>query len=232
MTDRLHCAEARELAPEVALGIAPAEDRARLLWHTGDCAACREVLSELSAIADDLLTLTPEHESPAGFETQVLAQMGDRPPRWRRWRRVALLAASIVVAALVSGGITGSAVYRAQAPDRRLADSVRATLATAHGQYFATGPLRDSSGAQRGVIFGYQGNPAWIFLTVTDPPAGRYSIDVITHTGARHLLAEDVDLAATGSWGGIIPVAVHDISAVRVLDSDGRPTFTGRIVLR
>jgi hypothetical protein len=228
MTDPLHCAEARELAPEVALGIASAEDRARLLWHVADCAACREVLSELSALADDLLTLTPEHEPPAGFESQVLAQMGDRPPRRRRWRRVALYAAAIVVAALVSGG----AVYRAQAPDRRLADSVRATLATAHGQYFATGPLRDSSGAQRGVIFGYQGNPAWIFLTVTDPPAGRYSIDAITHTGARHLLAEDVDLAATGSWGGIIPVAVHDISVVRVLDSDGRPTFTGRIVLR
>ena len=228
MTDPLHCAEARELAPEVALGIASAEDRARLLWHVADCAACREVLSELSALADDLLTLTPEHEPPAGFESQVLAQMGDRPPRRRRWRRVALYAAGIVVAALVTGG----AVYRAQAPDRRLADSVRATLATAHGQYFATGPLRDSSGAQRGVIFGYQGNPAWIFLTVTDPPAGRYASDAITDTGTRHLLAEDVARAATGSWGGIIPVAVHDISVVRVLDSDGRLTFTGRIVLR
>jgi hypothetical protein len=227
MTDRLHCAEARELAPEVALGIAPAEDRARMLWHVADCAACREVLSELSAIADDLLTLTPEHEPPAGFETQVLAQIGDRPPR-RRWRRAALFAAAIVVAALVSGG----AVYRAQAPDRRLADSVRATLATAHGQYFASGPLLDTSGKQRGVIFGYQGNTAWIFLTVADPPAGRYSIEAVTHAGISHLLAEDVELAATGSWGGIIPVAVHDISVVRVLDAAGQLTFTGQIVLR
>lgn len=228
MTDRLHCTEARELAPEVALGIAPAEDRARMLWHVADCAACREVLSELSAIADDLLTLTPEHEPPAGFETQVLAQIGDRPPRRRRWRRAALFAAAIVVAALVSGG----AVYRAQAPDRRLADSVRATLATAHGQYFASGPLLDTSGQQRGVIFGYQGNTAWIFLTVADPPAGRYSIEAVTHAGVRHLLAEDVELAATGSWGGIIPVAVHDISVVRVLDAAGQLTFTGQIVLR
>ncbi|HKA69263.1 MAG TPA: hypothetical protein VKG85_09125 [Actinomycetes bacterium] len=228
MSSPLHCVEARELAPEVALEIAPAEDRARLLWHVADCAGCREVLSELSALADDLLTLTPEHEPPAGFESQVLAQMVDRPPRRRRWRRVALLAAAIVVAALVSGG----AVYRAQAPDRRLADSVRATLATAHGLYFASGPVRDPSGAQRGVIFGYQGNTAWIFLTVADPPAGRYSIDAITHTGDRHLLAEDVDLAATGSWGGIIPIAVHEISVVRVIDAAGQLTFTGQIVLR
>jgi len=228
MSDRLHCAEARDLTPEVALGIAPAEDRARLLWHVAGCAGCREVLSELSALADDLLTLTPEHEPPAGFESQVLAQMVDRPPRRRRWRRVALVAAAIVVAALVSGG----AVYREQAPDRRLADSVRATLATAHGQYFASGPISDPSGEQRGVIFGYQGKPAWIFMTVADPPAGRYTIEAITHTGERHLLAEDVDLAATGSWGGTIPVAVHEISVVRVLDPAGQVAFTGQIVLR
>ena len=231
MTDPLHCAEAGELAPEVALGIASAEDRARLLWHVGECAACREVLSELSALADDLLTLTPEHEPPAGFESQVLAQMGDRrdrPRRRRRWRRTALFAAAIVVAAVVSGG----AVYRAQGPDRRLADSVRATLATAHGQYFASGPVSDPSGEQRGVIFGYQGKPAWIFMTVADPPTGRYTIEAITHTGERHLLAEDVDLAATGSWGGTIPVAVHEISVVRVLDPAGQVAFTGQIVLR
>ena len=228
MSNPLHCAEARELAPEVALGIASAEDRARLLWHIADCTACRELLSELSTIADDLLTLTPEHEPPVGFETQVLAQMSDRPPRRRRWRRMALFAAAIVVAALVSGGT----VYRAQAPDRRLADSVRATLATAHGQYFASGAVRDPTGQQRGVIFGYQGNPAWIFLTVADPPAGRYSIEAITRTGVRHLLAEDVDLAATGSWGGIIPVAVHELSEIRVVDAAGELAFTGRIVLR
>ena len=46
------------------------------------------------------------------------------------------------------------------------------------------------------------------------------------------MLARDVDLAATGSWGGIIPVAVHEISVVRVLDAGGRPTFLGRLVLR
>lgn len=104
--------------------------------------------------------------------------------------------------------------------------------ATAHGQYFASGAGRDPAGQQRGVIFGYQGNPAWIFLTIADPPAGRYSIEAVTRTGVRHLLAEDVDLAATGSWGGIIPVAVHEISEIRIVDATGEPAFTGQIVLR
>lgn len=141
---------------------------------------------------------------------------------------MALFAAAIVVATLVSG----VAVYRAQAPDRQLAASVRATLATAHGQYFASGPVRDTSGEQRGVIFGYQGSPAWIFLTVADPPGGQYAIEAVAQTGVRHLLAEDVDLVATGSWGGIIPVAVHEISVVRVLDANGRLTLSGQLVLR
>jgi len=227
MTDPLRCAEVRELAPEVALGVAPAQDRALLLWHATECAACRELLSELSALADDVLALTREHEPPAGFETRVLTRIGDGPPR-RRWRWAALLAAAIVVAALVSGG----AVYRAHVPDRELAASVRATLATAQGQYFATGSLRDPRSEQRGIVFGYQGDPAWIFVTVAAPPAGRYIVEVVTHAGVVHVLASDVDLAATGSWGGIIPVAVHEISVVRVLDAGGRPTFLGRLVLR
>jgi len=227
MSNPLSCGEARELAPEVALGIATAEDRARLLWHVAGCTACRNELAELSALADDLLALAAEHEPPAGFESQVLARIGHKPPR-RRWRRTALFAAAVVVAAVVSGG----AVYRAQAPDRQLADSVRATLATAHGQYFASGALTDGGGAQRGVMFGYQGNPAWMFITVADPPAGRYAIEVVSHAGVTYPLVDDVDLAATGAWGGIIPIAVHDISMVRVLDADGRPVFVGRPVLR
>ena len=217
-----------DLAAEVALGIAPAEDRARLRWHATGCAGCREVLSEQSALADDLLALTPEHEPPAGFESQVLAMLGDRPPRRRRWRRVALVAAAILAAAVVSGG----AVYRAQTPDRELAASIRATLATAHGQYFASGALRDPSGGQRGTVFGYQGDPAWIFLTVTAAPTGRYAVEVVTHTGVTHRLADGVDLAVSPSWGGIVPAAIHEISVVRVLDAVGRPAFSGRFVIR
>lgn len=128
-------------------------------------------------------------------------------------------------------GVRG-AVYRSQAPDRELAASIRATLATAHGQYFAAGTLRDASGGQRGTVFGYQGNPAWIFLTVTGAPAGRYAVEVVTHAGVTHRLADGVDLAVSRSWGGIVPAAIHEISVVRVLDTDGHPAFSGRFMIR
>ncbi|MGH9250172.1 MAG: zf-HC2 domain-containing protein, partial [Acidimicrobiales bacterium] len=202
MADVPRCAEAQELAPEVALGIAPAEDRARLLWHVAECAACRSLLSELSALTDSMLALTPEQEPPAGFETQVLARIGDRTPRrrtWRTWRRAAIFAVAVAIAAAISGG----AVYLAHGPDRDLAASVRATLATGDGQYFAAAPLHDSRGERQGVAFGYQGDPAWVFVTASVPaPAGPYTIEVVTHAGVSHLLAEDVDLAGTQAWGG------------------------------
>lgn len=231
MADSPRCAEAQELAPEVALGIAAAEDRARLFGHVATCAACRDVLSELSRLCDDMLALTAPQEPPAGFETQVLARIGDRTPRPRPrriWRRVALAVAALVIGAAVSAG----AVYHAHGPDRELAASVRATLATANGQYFAAAPLHDARGEQRGVAFGYQGDPAWVFVTASLPAlSGPYAVEVVSHTGVSRRLAEDLDLGGTGAWGGTIPIAVHEVAAVWVRDADGRLVLSGQFLL-
>jgi hypothetical protein len=232
MTDPARCAEARELAPEVALGIASAQDRARLFGHVTACAACRDVLAELSALTDDMLALAVGHEPPTGFETQVLSRIGDKTPRRRTrriWGRVALLAAALVITAVVSAGV----VYHAGGPDRGLAASVRATLTTGNGQYFTAAPLRDSSGERLGVAFGYQGEPAWVFVTARLPPtSGRSAIEIVTHTGVSRLLADNVDLAGTGGWGGPVPVPIHEIAVVRVLDADGQAVLSGRFLLR
>jgi hypothetical protein len=231
MADLPRCAEAQELAPEVALGIAPAEDRARLFWHVASCAACRTMLAELAAVTDSMLMLTAEQEPPAGFETRVLARIGEATPRPRSGRprrRVALVAAGIAVAAMVSGG----AVYIGHGADRELAANVRAALATGNGQYFVAAPLDDSRGEQRGVAFGYQGDPAWVFLTASVPAAdGPYAVEVITHAGVSSRLADDVDLARTGAWGGTVPVPIHEVAVVRVVDTDGRPVLFGQFRL-
>ena len=70
------CAEIRALLPELALGIADGEERARALEHLGGCADCRRELDELSAIADELVALAPEREPPAGFEGRVIEPIG------------------------------------------------------------------------------------------------------------------------------------------------------------
>ena len=60
MTADDRCHEIRELAAELALGIADGEDRARVLEHVADCADCRREVESFSAVADELLVLAPE----------------------------------------------------------------------------------------------------------------------------------------------------------------------------
>ncbi|MGH9186113.1 MAG: anti-sigma factor family protein, partial [Acidimicrobiales bacterium] len=120
----------------MAIGVASADDRARLLGHLGTCADCATLLGDLSNVVDHIVALAPEHEPPGGFESHVLARLADgrrpgvgqptavsSPPN--RWRGVALRAAVVVLVAAVAAGV----VYQGDASDRRLADRVRATLA-------------------------------------------------------------------------------------------------------
>jgi len=225
MTDPERCAEVEGLIPEVALGVATAQDRARVLAHVATCTGCRDLLADLAEVTDETLALGSVREPPAGFESQVLARLRTTG-RWRaRLRRLALGTAAVVVAAALSAG----AVYWADQADRHLAEQVRSTLATAHGQYFTAIPLRDVAGMRRGALFAYQGEPAWVFLTVTGRLApGRYAIEIVTRGGDPYRLADGLDLPGTRSWGATIPVAVHEISILRVT-RDGRLVFSARI---
>lgn len=240
MTEPLTCSEARDLAPEVALGIAEARERARLLGHVAACTECQALVGRLSRLVDDLVALAPAHEPPAGFESRVLAEATftsatrtGSAARIRpgsslrsRVRALALGAAACVAAAAVAGGY----VHIANQPDRELAASVRAALATANGQYFVAAPLQDGSGTKRGSVFAYQGNPAWLFINVQGPlEPGTYGVDLVTRNGdVRHLA--QVDLHAVLSWGGSIPVAVHDVSAVRIIRDD-KSVLSAKILL-
>ena len=69
------CEQTREIAAELALGITDGEERAQALRHLAECADCRRVVEEFSAVTDELLTLAPSHQPPAGFESRVLEQL-------------------------------------------------------------------------------------------------------------------------------------------------------------
>jgi hypothetical protein len=227
MTDSRRCAEVRELAHEVALGVASVEDRAFVLGHVASCAECRDHLAELSTLADDLLALVPQAEPPTGFETAVLGRLGGPAvPVRRGWRRLLGLAAALLLVASASGG----AVYWSGRDDREAAAGLRSSLQTANGQYFVAFALRDLGGVQRGAVFGYQGNPAWMFVTVTEVlPPGRYAVELVIRDGTSQLLAAGVDLARSRGWGAAIPVAVHDARLLRILDGDGRLVLSARL---
>ena len=80
----MRCDEVRDLAPEIALGIADGEERAEALRHLSACAECRRAVERLTEVADELLVVAPVQEPPAGFESRVVQAMGLQAPRPRR----------------------------------------------------------------------------------------------------------------------------------------------------
>jgi hypothetical protein len=212
----MSCEHTRQLAAELALGIADGAERAEALRHLAECADCRRTVEELSAIADDLLMLAPEREPPAGFESRVLARM--EPPtvaaRRRRWRRVLAPVAAAGVAALAAVAI----VFGATSDERRLAAHYRATLAVAHGSDFEAARLQAPGHVRAGVVYGYRGAPSWIFVAVyRSYRSTAYTLELTMTSGRRVALASFRLDPRTGSAGRTIPVDLQHVSSVRLI---------------
>jgi hypothetical protein len=83
MTGEMGCEQVRDLAPELALDSAEGEERDAALRHPSGCSGCRQLVSELSSVGDELLQLAPAQDPPAGFETRVLGALTEPPRRGR-----------------------------------------------------------------------------------------------------------------------------------------------------
>lgn len=216
----MSCEELRDLAADVALGIADGEERAEALRHLSTCAQCRRHVEQLSLVADELLLLAPIQEPPAGFETRVVEALGlQRPPRRRlgRWFAPGRLARRLAPP-LAAAAVTAAALIAVYHDDHLTADRYRQTLEQADGQYFQAQPLRDKTGAQAGVVFGYQGAPSWIFVTVEPGHRDAVTSGELVTEGGRTIPLRSLELdRRQGSWGGAIPVNLHRVASVRLL---------------
>ncbi len=220
------CERLREVAAELALGIADGEERARALDHLDGCAECRAQLERLSTLADELLLLAPAAEPPAGFEDRVTEAMEPRPRRMTLARRLVVPA----LAALAAATVAGVAIWAALADDRDLADSYRETLAVANGEYFDAAPLEAPGGEKIGYVYGYQGRSSWVLAVVYDGvPAGVYELDLVTDDGRHRPLRELTVVGEDGSAGGVTPVPYSEVAEVRLLDGDGREVAESRL---
>jgi len=237
MNDDVSCEQVRALAADLAIGIADGQERDAALRHAATCAECRLLVAELSSVADDLLLLAPSHEPPPGFASRTLARMIPSAPQPRRraarralrragggrpWMTRLAVAASVAAALALGAG----AVYQGTSGDRRLADSYRAVLAQGHGSFFAVAPLKSPTGTL-GSVFGYQGQPSWLFATLNRPAAQpeHYDVQLITRDG-RHLSLGETVLGGTHStWGAKIPVKLTQVSQLRFEAASGQATM-------
>ena len=217
MAEGLECAEARELFPELAAGVAAGDERARVLGHLSGCPACRREFAGTAEVLDELLWLVPEHDPSPGFESSVLARLTPAAPPRRRPRPRLLWAASIAAAAALAAG----AVWWQTADDRELASSYRHTLAVAHGHGLSAAPLLLAGGGETGTVFAYDGSPSWIYVTFRSAPLqGSYDVRLLTRDGRRLALRPFTARPGGTAWGSTIQVPIEQMQKLEFIRSN------------
>jgi len=224
------CEQTRELAAEIALGIADGAERAGALRHLSECAECRRAVEQLSVVTDELMMLAPEREPPPGFESRVLARLQPPPVVAVRPRRGLRRLLAPVAATAAAAGLAAGLVFGLTSDDRRLAAHYRATLAVAHGTEFQAAQLRDAAGDPAGLVYAYRGRPSWIYVSLyVDQRQERYRVQLVLTSGRRIDLPRFRLDAVTRSGGQAVPVDVGTVASVRLVGSAGGEVLAARL---
>jgi hypothetical protein len=206
----LSCSDVEELAPELALGTLPGDQRSAALAHLDGCTACRRLVNKLSDTADAVLLIAPEVEPPAGFTQRVMT--GLVPPHRRRWRRVALAAAAALVLGFGIGYVPGhmgsSSVAMVQ-----VATFVKQGDETVAGQVYARAD-----------------NPAWVFMTIHDAGGGdSYACELLLKDGQTVPIGSFKMHGGAGSWGRAVDVTLSRVRSVQLRDAKGDVAATAAL---
>jgi anti-sigma factor RsiW len=201
-----NCDEARDAAPELALGTLDGGERAELLRHLSGCPACRDETARLVETAEAIGLLAAPVLPSVGFEDRVLAAMGlgatslSRRRRWLR-RSTVVLVAAVVGAILAIGGV---ALFRHNDPSVDAAKMI--------------GP----SGTVVGTAYVSSGDPALIVVKVDYPYTGDvYRLEAVRAGGHVDTLG-NLGVAANGGgwrWSGLAPGTT--LQDLRVVDAGG-----------
>ena len=208
----LSCDTLHDLAPELALGALPGDERAAALLHLEHCSDCQLLVEELSTAADALLLAAPEVAPPPGFARRTLTGFNERPRRRTRW---GFAVASALAVAVVAVGIGGVADRPAPSPRFALsAPGVRMAR-------FAAAPGEEVEGQ----VFADAGDSSWLFMTVHDDgdvTSDAYTCQIELVDG-RMVNVGSFQLGhGSGSWGRTINEDARQIKSVRLLDESGR----------
>ncbi|HEX3946256.1 MAG TPA: zf-HC2 domain-containing protein [Acidimicrobiales bacterium] len=203
----------------LATGTLTGRERAAVLDHLEHCPYCVAELEELSAVADELMTLVPEVAPPDGFAERTVALMKAepklvRPPaRQPAFRRVLAVAAAVVVLALgvgigaviASPGSTGSGGNGSSGG--------RSGVRTA--------ALQSTSGAQGTVVLAGD-HPGWMVMTVDDSSTwGTVTCRVTLADGSHRVVGRFAMSSGYGSWTARLPVPSSSVRSVHLVGHGG-----------
>jgi hypothetical protein len=215
----LGCAEVRELAPELALGIVSGPQRADALQHASECGPCRVLVGELAEAGDALPLLAAEAEPPPGFEQRALSAL--KAPRRRTRRRIAAaLGVAAAAAAVIS--IVGVRIVESTQED---------TTQSAH----AAGQVRSAemtgaNGLYAGNMFVTDGRPATVVVNVSyGVPAGTYGIEFRAGSTTKRIGDMRIRDDGQGSWGAVTRLPATDGGSVVLVDDKGAVVCEGRV---
>lgn len=217
----LTCAQARELAPELALGILSGAERAEVVLHVDGCARCRAHVAGLTEVADAIPELAPEAEPPPGFEARVLRRLDERERRTRRrWiaTAAAVAAAAIIVSVTVVRVIESNDTSTVAAP----------STAGVAGAPVAV-PMRDAAaGAAAGWAF-VDGEHGVAVMLDYGVPSGSYAVEVTpTHGGARSIGTMEV-VDGRGKWTGHSSDPLRSGARIALVDTAGSEACHGTV---
>ena len=213
------CAQFREVAPELALGVLAGAERAEAIIHANGCARCQALVTEFTEVADALPLLAPEHEPPPGFEQRVLA--AGRARRRRLTRRWIASAAAIAAAAAILS-ITIVRVVDA-------GNDAGSALATA--EPVAARMVTDTGGWSAG--WAYVTNGTSVAVTINyELGTGRYRIVGTPPDGGSTTMGTIAVVDGQGSWTGHSPVRLESSVTIALVGADGQAWCHGTVTER
>ena len=246
------CAAFREVAPEVALGIADGDRRSVALEHLAGCAACRQHLDGLTATLDSLLLVSPEVDPPEGFSDRVLATFdpvdepvaepiptagpspivapapigsgsGGRPRRVWAVAAAAVLILGLAAAGFGSARSTGGAAPRDAAAGAGHEAVLARALKTAGGDTVGRVSLHHESD-DAGSRY-HEGAEIHVSLGAR-APVGTYRVQC-DYAEGRPYTAGLLRSAAGGAseWSARVTVPTDDLRRVRLISTTGGPNL-------
>ena len=219
----LTCAEVRELAPELALGILGGAERAEALLHVNVCARCQAYVVELTEAADAIPQLVPEAEPPPGFELRVLHRLGEDRRRWRR-RWVASVAAVAAAVAIVSVTV----VRVVEAGDTTSTAATAITTARALGRPVAVAMDGGIHSVPAG--WAYVSNRHGVAVSVDyGIPSGNYRVEVQPSKGAATSIGTMAVESGRGSWTGRSTAPLGAGAHIALVDGTGHEVCHGTV---